>query len=368
MRLALSDDQEQLRAVARDMLSSATPLPALVSGAALTADARASIWKQIAALGWLGVGIAQTAGGEGYSLAELALLAGEFGRALVPLPFISVAAAAYARFLGGGMAEELAAVLRGDQVSVLDLSGLARAPAYEPAVRYECGRLSGAVRLPIVGAGDELLVVAASPDGAVLAAVLADADGVTAEQLESVDLTQPISHVRLRAARAEVVLAAGRLREAAPDILDRAAVLLAFDQLGVAERAHALAVAHVRTRVQFGKPIGSFQAIRHRLANLYVSIELARSNCYYAVAEDAGREAPALALLTASGAAQAASRECVHLHGGMGFTWESGIHLLLRRAETAWAHIGGRSLWTARLLAAARELGGPPGAKDTPCD
>lgn len=305
-------------------------------------------WRRLAEdLGVTGLIVPERHGGAGAGAAELTVVLEELGAALVPVPFLScsvLAASLLARL--GGTADLLAGIASGDAVVVA-------APWWDPAagpVTADAdGRLHG--RLPHVVDGhlaDVLLVVSDSRE---IFAV--DADTVSRRTLTTLDLTRGAARVELRG------VVGRRLPCADPAAaLDAAwnlaAVGLAAEQLGVARRCLEMTVRYARTRVQFGRPIGSFQAVKHALADLYVDCELAESAVRYAAwaADAAPGELPrAAALALTSMTAFHAADQAVHLHGGIGFTWEHGLHLHYRRAKAAQHFLGDPAAHLDRLAA-----------------
>jgi len=177
--------------------------------------------------------------------------------------------------------------------------------------------------------------------------------GVSAERVESVDLTRDVAAVTFEAAPAELLAKDGWT--ALQHLFDRAAVLYAFEQLGGAQKALDMAVAYAQERFAFGRAIGSFQAIKHMLADMFVAMKLAESNCYYAawaLANDAPdlSLAAATARVSATQAFQLCAKDNIQVHGGMGFTWEFDCHLFYRRSNYLALEIGSLGEWEARLV------------------
>jgi alkylation response protein AidB-like acyl-CoA dehydrogenase len=201
------------------------------------------------------------------------------------------------------------------------------------------------------------LAVVAAREGAGLSLVLVElgAAGVTREPLACVDPSRSIARLRFEGAPAERLGAAGLGAATIERLLDRAAVLMAFEQLGGAQRAFEITREFCLGRYAFGRPIASFQALKHRLADLYVAIELARSSCYYAAwALSAGSDelprAACGARVSASDAFELAGREMIQLHGGVGFTWEYDCHLFYRRSKFLALALGNASQWREKLI------------------
>jgi alkylation response protein AidB-like acyl-CoA dehydrogenase len=201
---------------------------------------------------------------------------------------------------------------------------------------------------------DLLLVAARELSGVALFALDAGAEGVRIEPAPGLDLTRKLAHVHLDGAPARRLGPAGSAWPALARTLAEGAIGLASEQIGAASRCLERAVAHARERTQFGRPIGSFQAVKHRAVDALTRLELARSAAWWSAWVAAFRpaelhEAAAVAHVTASEAFEKAAYECIHLHGGMGFTWEHDAHLYYRRARADRALLGDPSGYRATL-------------------
>ncbi|MGH7012258.1 MAG: acyl-CoA dehydrogenase family protein, partial [Caulobacteraceae bacterium] len=222
--------------------------------------------------------------------------------------------------------------------------------------RVEAGRLSG-TKVPVTD-GDiaNLAVVLAREAGRVsLFLVDLSAGGGRAETLQTLDPTRSVAKLTFEGAPAERLGEAGEGMALAEGLLDRAAVLLAFEQIGGADRALEMAKGYALERYAFGRPIGSYQAIKHKLADIYIKNELARSNAYYgAWALDSGAAelplAAAAARVAATEAFWNAAKENLQTHGGIGFTWQVDCHLLYRRAQQLGLVAGGAKAWKEKLV------------------
>lgn len=370
MNLVLTPEQEHLRDVTRRFLAEASPLPTvrrLVEGGP---GHDRDVWRRLAAeLGITGLIVPERYGGAGSGAAELAVVLEEMGAALLPAPFLSssvLAAALLVRLDGTPAAAELlAGIASGDTVVVA-------APWWDPgAVRVTADgrhRLHGEIAYAVDGPLAEVfLVVADRPGGPGAFAVDAGAAGLRRSALTTLDLTRGAARVELDGAAGRPLTGAGL-----PDALDAAwhlaAVGLAAEQLGVARRCLQMTVEHARTRVQFGRPIGSFQAVKHGLADLYVDCELAESAVRHAAwtADASPADLPvAAALALASTVAFQAADQAVHFHGGIGFTWEHDLHLYYRRAKAAQHLLGGPTDHLDRLADHLAERRRPPSGATT---
>jgi alkylation response protein AidB-like acyl-CoA dehydrogenase len=340
-----AEESRALRDATRRFVRASTPQSADDHEAAAPLDRRA--WTEMARrLGLQGVRVPEELGGAGLDLEAELVVHEEMGAALHGGPFLPVVGQAVPALLSLAHDERaramLAAIADGTSVVVP-----ADAAWYEPGAALpvlsagEGGpTVSGVVRgVPAGAAADGWLVPAVGDDGPVLAWVPADAGAATAEPMTSIDLTRGFADLRLREAGA-VVLARGEDAERARDAMERGAALaLAAECVGIGAEALALTVAYVKVREQFGQVIGAFQGVKHQLADLYVSLESARSALAFA-ARSAGESPPlrdaalAVARRRCGAAAFGIANEAIHLHGGIGFTWEHRAHLYYRRAKT----------------------------------
>jgi alkylation response protein AidB-like acyl-CoA dehydrogenase len=313
-------------------------------------------------MGWTGTAIPEAYGGAGFGYLELCVIAEELGRSVAPIPFSStVYLAAEALLLTGSEAQKrkwLPRIASGEVIGCLALAEGAGAPAPGTAkVRVAAGRISG-TKAPVAD-GDvaDVAVVAARADGGDRALFLVDLSGpgVTRTTLPTVDPTR--SHARLvfDGAPAEPLGAPGGGAALLERVFDRAAVLVAFEQVGGAQAALDMAREYAMGRFAFGRPIASFQAIKHKLVDMYVGVELARSNAYYAawaLSTDAAElpVAAATARVSATEAYFHAAKENIQTHGGMGFTWEFDCHLHYRRAKLTGLGLGSARRWKDLLI------------------
>lgn len=344
MNLDLSPDRIFMRDEARRLLAERCDSAAL-RRAAEAGGFDAGLWQTIGELGWCAVALEEASGGLGLGVMELALLAEECGRRLAPVPFWSTAclAAPVVSMLAAEPARGalLARIAAGEAATVaLDLSATtASAAVCVAAVKDgDAWRLSGKVRgVPDLPVARIVLVPARATDGSI-ALFLLERDGER-PSAPGFDLTRPVADLDLGAAAASVSLLAEHV---AIERLDRALLTarlgLAAEQVGTAQGALDITLAYIAERVQFGRTIASFQAVKHRCAALLVAIAEARSLLHGAAASlDAGEshaalEIEALGALAADVAFRAAE-EAIQLHGGVGNTWEYDPHLYLRRAQ-----------------------------------
>ncbi|HEY3696806.1 acyl-CoA dehydrogenase family protein [Phenylobacterium sp.] len=361
MNFDYSDDQKALKDEARRFLAARSPV-SVVRGV-LDDPARScdeALWKAVAGQGWCGAAIPERYGGLGIGHIELCALAEELGRALAPIPFAStVYVLAEALMLAGSeaqKAERLPAVAAGGLIGALAVSeGPGRLEPGGVKATVAAGRLTGE-KLPVTD-GDvaDLAVVLAEEDGEPgLFLVDLRTPEVVRETVSTLDPTRSAARVIFTGARCERLGEPGRGFALLERILDRAAVLLAFEQLGGADRCLEMARDYALQRYAFGRPIGSYQAIKHKLADVYVKNEAARANAYYgawALQADAPElpVAAAAARIAASDAYWLASKENIQTHGGVGFTWAADCHLFYRRSRQLSLVAGAPRIWKARL-------------------
>ncbi|HYB71494.1 MAG TPA: acyl-CoA dehydrogenase family protein [Candidatus Bathyarchaeia archaeon] len=352
MNFSFSEDQVLLRNSVRAALDEQCT-PAHVR--AMATDERGygeALWHEMAKLGWLGLPFAEEQGGAGLGVVELCLVLEEMGRAAYPGPyFASVVLGGLGLQLGGSGAQKerwLPAIASGQARASAALleETLDWDPASTTATATRSGdgwRLSGVKRfVPWAHAADVVLVPARAPEGLSLFLVDPRAAGVTLAPMVGIDLTTRWSEMRLdgAAVRGDALVgapgAAGPVLEA---LLRRAAVCASAEMLGAARRCLDMSVGYVKVREQFGQLIGSFQAIRHRCAEMLLAVESSHSAVYYAAwALTAGAEDAAMAAsVCKSYVSEAARQVCgdaIQVHGGIGFTWEYDLHLYFKRAKS----------------------------------
>ena len=361
MEFDFSSDQKQLKEQARRFLADRcdrTAVRAVLDG---PQSFDAALWKGLAEQGYLGAAIPEAYGGLGAGYLELCVIAEELGRAVAPVPFSSSIGLAAEFLLRAGTEAQkqryLPALASGEMIGTLALAeraGKTTPDAVQASVSG--GKLSG-VKMPVVD-GDiaHFAVVAARGQGGVsLYLVDLAGAGVQREVLTTVDPTRSQARIAFDGAAAELLGAEGEGWALLEAVLDRAAVLMAFEQVGGSDRALETARDYALERFAFGRPIGSMQAIKHMLADMYVSATLARSNAYYgawALSTDAAElpEAAATARVSATQAYQHCARNNIQVHGGMGFTWEFDCHLHYRRSNLLALALGSLSTWEDKLI------------------
>jgi acyl-CoA dehydrogenase len=365
MNFEFSEDQNMLRDQAQRFLGEHCP-PSVVRNV-LDGDAEydAELWKKIVEMGWTAAVIPEELGGLGLSYLELCVIAEELGRVCAPVPFSSSVYLATEALLLAGSPEQkekwLPRLAAGEVIGTFALAeGPGRTTAKNLATRATGGKLHG-TKLPVPDANiaDLVIVVAGHQggDGASLYLVETDQPGVTVEAVRTLDPTRGHGRLSLDNAAAELLGKAGKGWALTETLLNRAAVLFAWEQVGGAQAALEQAREYALGRYAFGRPIASYQAIKHKLANMYVKNTLARSNCYYG-AWALSADAPELPLAAATARVSAiqayyfASKENIQTHGGMGYTWEFDCQFYYRRAKLLSVNIGSEVLWQDKLIAA----------------
>lgn len=362
MNFDFSDDQKSLRDEARRFLSEkAGPKAArpVLNDSTISHDA--ALWRAVGEMGWLGAAIPEAYGGLGLGRLELCVLAEEIGRAVAPIPFSStVYFFAEALMLAGSVAQKstlLPKVAAGETIGCFAISEGAGAPAPSNIqARFDGAALSG-TKVPVTDGDCAGHAVVLAKEGAGLSLVLVDLNqpGVTRTTLKTLDPTRGHAKLEFMNAKAERLGEAGAGWDMSEAVLDRAAVLLAFEQLGGSQVCLDMAVDYAKNRFAFSRQIGSFQAIKHKLADMYVAIEVARSNAYYgawALSTEAAELpfAAAAARAAACDAYYLCAKENIQTHGGMGFTWEVDCHLFYRRAKLLALQAGAPGVWKEKLV------------------
>jgi alkylation response protein AidB-like acyl-CoA dehydrogenase len=362
MNFDFSDDQKALKSEARRFLEANASVDKVRK--VLDDEARpydSALWKAVGQQGWLGAAIPEEYGGLGLGHLELCVIAEELGRAVAPIPFSStVYFLAEALMLAGSeeqKSELLPKIAAGEVIGCIATSegpGVTTAATLKATVSD--GKLSG-VKLPVTDGdiANVALVLAKENGKPGLFLVDLGGAGVTREVLKTLDPTRDAARLVFKDAPARRVGGAGEGMELVEQVFDRAAVLLAFEQLGGADRCLEMAKAYALERYAFGRVIASYQAIKHKLADMYVKNELGRSNAYYG-AWALNTNAPELpvaasaARIAASEAFWFASKENIQTHGGIGFTWEMDCHLFYRRSRQLSLVAGAPRVWKERLV------------------
>jgi acyl-CoA dehydrogenase len=363
MNFDFSEDEKALKSALRRQLVDQGG----VKGArrALDGDAlvQREVWERLGRFGWLSASLPEAYGGQGLGYSALCGIAEELGHALTPVSLSSLFLVGEALLLAGSERQKhayLPALARGENISaVAVVENLGPLTAADIGAIYDNGRLSG-TKIAVVDGfiADLALVSAKEGEGVGLFLVDLNSEGVARSQQRSIDPTRKLARLDFVGAAAQPLgedrCADWTLLER---LLDRAAVLMAFEQLGGADAALAMARDYALNRHAFSRPIGGFQAIKHKLADVYIANELARSNAYYAawaLAADSAELplAAATARVSATEAFERAARELIQIHGAAAIAWDHDCQLYYRRSRHLALALGGPAQWRRRLVAA----------------
>jgi alkylation response protein AidB-like acyl-CoA dehydrogenase len=329
--LLYGEIENDLRASVRDVLGDKAPWTSVLAGVEQDEPYDAALWDAVAVrLGCAGLPVPEDLGGAGATWRETAVVMEELGRFAAPVPFLTSSVIATSALLAAGERKLLARLASGETIAVLAVPFSAGPGEVKETVQVEGGTLTGEVTSVADGLAAGVLLVPAA--GGLYAVDAADARRTP---VTSLDMTRRLADIAFSGAPAErVAEGTGAVRAA----LLTGAALLASEQLGLAERCLDDTVAYVKERFQFGRPVGSYQGLKHRLADLWTSVTQARAVARHAAScAAAGDEDTPIAVAVAqahcSAIAVKAAEECVQMHGGIGFTWEHAAHLYLKRAK-----------------------------------
>jgi alkylation response protein AidB-like acyl-CoA dehydrogenase len=380
--LLYGETEEELRAAVRGLLEQRAAWSEVLARTETSEPYDSGLWRTLAAeVGCAGLLIPESHGGAGASYREAAVVAEEAGRAVAPVPYLGSAVVATAAALSAGDAELLSGLAAATVTAALavpfaskpgasragiSLAATVRVAQPQPGDPAGQARLTGMIRGVADALPASVLLVPADGVPAGLYAADVSDPGVTITPVVSLDQTRALADVTLDGVRARPLASGPAADRAVASALAAGAAMLAAEQLGVAERCLEMTVAYLKERYQFARPIGSFQALKHRAADLWVAISQARAASRYAAAclADGDADAPvavALAKAACGEAATLAAQECVQLHGGIGFTWEHPAHLYLKRATSS-ALAFGTPDWHRASLASLASLPPAPAA------
>ena len=361
MNFDYTDDQKALKDEARKFLAACAPLT--VARGVLENPAEGhdpALWARIVEQGWCGAAIPENYGGLGLGYVELCALAEELGRAVAPVPFASsIYLFAEALLLACSEEQKLELLPQVAAGEILGTIAYSEGPGVLTdkaiAASVHDGKLGG-VKLPVTDgmAANRAVVLAQGEAGLGFYLVDLTGPGVARESVSTIDPTRGAAKITFADAPVQLLGEAGKGLEMLMRVQDRAAILIAFEQLGGADRALEMARDYALERYAFGRPIGSYQAIKHKLADVFVKNEVARANAYYgawALSCDAPELplAAAAARVAGSAAYWLASKENIQTHGGIGFTWEADCHFFYRRARHLGLILGAPRDWKRRL-------------------
>ncbi|MGV0643707.1 acyl-CoA dehydrogenase family protein [Mycolicibacterium sp. XJ2546] len=341
-------DLDDLRDAVRDFLTARSPSSAVRAAMEIQADYDDRIWRELTAdLGLAAIAVPEEFGGAGAGMGELAVVFEEMGAALLCAPFFSTVGLAIPTLLESGdaaaMRKYLPRLVDGASTATVAFNGTL--DAWDPAAVTLTAagdgsnyRLRGDAGFVLDGQTANIILAAANtPAGTSLFAVSADADGLRREPLATLDRTRKVARLRFDGATARLIGDDGGAAAGLERAYHLAVIALAAEQLGAAQRCLDMAVSYAKERIQFGRAIGSFQAVKHRCADMLVLVEGARSAVQHAaeVPDDDLSVAASVAKLSCSEAFLQVALDNMRIHGGIGFTWEHDAHLYVRRAKAS---------------------------------
>jgi alkylation response protein AidB-like acyl-CoA dehydrogenase len=351
MNFAFTDEQDELRKTVRSFLDSKSPETAVREQMDTESGYDPAVWSQMGEqMGLQGLAIPEEFGGSGYTFVELGIVLEEMGRSLLCAPYFSTVVLAANTLLQSGddaaKKEYLPGIASGETIATLAFT--------EPSGKWdESGitmtatgsgsdwKLSGTKMFVLDGHTASLIIVAAKTGkGVSLFAVDGDAAGLTKTPLSTMDQTRKQAKLEFADTPAKLIGTEGDGWKTLSSVLDLAAIGLAAEQVGGAQKVLDMAVEYAKVRVQFGRPIGSFQAIKHKCADMLLEVESAKSAAYYGMwcAAEMNDELPSVASLAKAYCSEAyfhATAENIQIHGGIGFTWEHPAHLYFKRAKSS---------------------------------
>jgi alkylation response protein AidB-like acyl-CoA dehydrogenase len=351
MNFAFTEEQDELRKTVRAFLDSKSPESAVREQMETEAGYDAAVWSQMAEqMGLQGLHIPEEYGGSGYSYVELGIVLEEMGRSLLCAPFFSTVVLAANTLLQSGddaaKKDYLPGIASGETIATVaftepsgkwDEAGI----TMEATADGDGWTLNGTKSFVLDGHTANLIVVAArTPKGVSLFAVDGDAAGLSRTALSTMDQTRKQAKLEFEGTPARLIGTEGEGWNTLNSVLDLVAVGLAAEQVGGAQKVLDMAVEYAKVRVQFGRPIGSFQAIKHKCADMLLEVESAKSAAYYGMwcASEMNDELPSVASLSKAYCSEAyfhAAAENIQIHGGIGFTWEHPAHLYFKRAKSS---------------------------------
>jgi alkylation response protein AidB-like acyl-CoA dehydrogenase len=351
VNFAFNEEQQELRRTVRSFLEQKSPESEVRRLMGTIEGYDPVVWTQMGVqLGLQGLAIPEEFGGSGYSFVELGVVLEEMGRSLLAAPFFSTVVLAGGVLLNSGddaaKKEYLPGIASGDTVATVafteesgrwDADGI----QMQAARRGDSWTLNGTKMFVIDGHTADVILVAARSGAAMsLFAVEREAPGLTCAPLATMDQTRKQARLEFSATPARLIGVEGSGWDAVCRMLDLAAVALASEAVGGAQKCLEMSVEYAKVRIQFGRPIGSFQAIKHKCADMLVEVESAKSAAYYAMwaASEGNDELPVVASLAKAYCGEAyfhAAAENIQIHGGIGFTWEHPAHLYFKRAKSS---------------------------------
>ena len=361
MNLDFSDDQKFLQSEAQKFFNKEGGLSSARSVMDNSLEGDAELWQKIVELGWTGIRVPEAYEGLGLGHLELCVIAEELGRSLAPVPFSSSVYFFTEALIKFG-SEDIKLNILPKLVSgeVIGTYGIAedmhQATESNLSVSVTSEKISGVkIAVPDAGLASQMIVVVKSNSGTDLRLVDLNDASVTVTMQKNLDTSKAFYKVEFDQTPSKLIGETGQGWSYIQHLLDQAAVLFAFEQVGGSQAALDMAKAYSMERFAFGRQIGSYQAIKHKLADMYIAVTLAKSNCYYgawALSSESAELplAAATARVSATKAFQLCSKENIQTHGGNGFTWEYDCHLFYKRSKVLSVLLGSESTWKEKLV------------------
>ncbi len=362
MNFEFSDDQKLIQDQARLFLTEHSPLTAARQVMDGTSGYDSHLWKSIVDLGWSATAIDEQYGGLGLGSLELCVIAQELGRSLTPIPFFSTIYLAAEIIQQHGSEQQkqswLPDIAAGKAIFCIASTERAGQHLFQAKrTQFANDQLNGKKIAVLDGADADYAIVSASSAEQDHSLYLVDLNqpGVQRCVSASIDSSRPLASIEFNNASAQRLGAENAASSILTQAFDRAAVFTSFEQLGGCEATMQMGIDYTKQRFAFGRSVASFQAIKHIFADMYVAIELARSNAYFAawalsVNDEKLPLAAATARVSATDAYYFCSKENIEVHGGMGFTWEFDCHLYYKRAQLLSSIIGSSRWWREQLV------------------
>ena len=362
MNLDFSDDQKYLQEEARKFFEKEGGLSNARKVMDQSQDADHELWNKIVSLGWTAIRIPEAYEGLGLGHLELCVIAEELGRSLAPVPFSSSVYFFTEALIKYGSKEVKADLLpklvTGEVIGTYAIAETShQATESNLEVTSSGDALNGIkIAVPDAGLATHIVVVTTSNNGTELRLVDLKDPSVTVSPQKNIDTSKAFFKVVFNNTPSQLLGQSGQGWQYIQHLLDQAAVLFAFEQVGGSQAALDMAKAYALERFAFGRQIGSYQAIKHKLADMYIAITLAKSNCYYgawALSSESSELplAAATARVSSTKAFQLCSKENIQTHGGNGFTWEYDCHLFYKRSKVLSVLLGSAATWKEKLVA-----------------
>ena len=361
MNLDFSDDQKFLQSEAQKFFNKEGGLSSARSVMDNSLEGDAELWQKIVELGWTGIRVPEAYEGLGLGHLELCVIAEELGRSLAPVPFSSSVyffTEALIKFGSEDIKSNiLPKLVSGEVIGTYGISeDMHQATESNLSVSVTSEKISGVkIAVPDAGLASQMIVVVKSNSGTDLRLVDLNDASVTVTMQKNLDTSKAFYKVEFDQTPSKLIGETGQGWSYIQHLLDQAAVLFAFEQVGGSQAALDMAKAYSMERFAFGRQIGSYQAIKHKLADMYIAVTLAKSNCYYgawALSSESAELplAAATARVSATKAFQLCSKENIQTHGGNGFTWEYDCHLFYKRSKVLSVLLGSESAWKEKLV------------------